>query len=95
MNEIKTGVATLHGQLDQRCLGRTTKTTTLDCVLLQSFLQCQWQCLLLESRCVLIHQYFTNDFFVQKCFAQLLSNYSLALNFFGKKMSAQKLLIKC
>jgi len=34
-------------------------------------------------------------FFVQKCFAQLFSSYSLALYFFGKRKSAKKLLIKC
>jgi len=33
-------------------------------------------------------------FVVQKCFAQLLSNYSLALYFFVKRISVQKLLIK-
>jgi len=41
------------------------------------------------------HQHFTCAFFVQKCFAQLFSNYSLALYFFGTKISAQKLLVKC
>ncbi len=38
---------------------------------------------------------FMLDFFVQKCFAQLSSNYSLFLKFFGARVSAQKLLIKC
>ncbi len=33
--------------------------------------------------------------FVQKCFAQLLSNYSLALWLFGARISMQKLLVKC
>ncbi len=34
-------------------------------------------------------------FFVQKCFAQFFSNYSLAWWLFGKRKSAQKLLVKC
>ncbi len=43
-------------------------------------------------RCQL-HQYFTCIFFIQKCFAQLFSTYSLALWLFGKRILAQKLLI--
>jgi len=33
--------------------------------------------------------------FVQKCFLHLYSNYSLSLQFFGPRILAQKLLIKC
>ncbi len=47
------------------------------------FLRCQF------------HQHFTGAFFVQNCFSQLLCGYSFALSFFGKRISAQKLLIKC
>jgi len=45
-----------------------------------------------EDRC---HQHFTRNFFVRKCFAQLISYYSLALWPFVKRISAQKLLVKC
>jgi len=41
------------------------------------------------------HQHFMCAFFVQKCFAQLFSYYSLSLNFIGKLILAQKLLVKC
>ncbi len=41
------------------------------------------------------HQHFTLTFFVRKPFAQLFSNYSLALWFFGKRILVQKLLVKC
>jgi len=41
------------------------------------------------------HQHFTRNFFEQKCFAQIVSTYILALKFFGKRISAQKLLVKC
>jgi hypothetical protein len=41
------------------------------------------------------HHHFTLAFFIQKCFAQLFSSYSLALNFFCKRMLAQKLHVKC
>jgi len=40
-----------------------------------------------------LHQHFTRHFFVQKCFAQLFSNYILGLNFFGKKILAQSCLL--
>jgi len=40
------------------------------------------------------HQHFKYTFFVQKCFAQICSNYSTALQFFGKRILAQKLLVK-
>jgi len=36
-------------------------------------------------------QHFKRNFFIQKCFAQLFSNYSLALNFSGKRILGQKL----
>jgi len=45
------------------------------------------------TRCK-FHQHFTCCFFVLKSFVQLFSSYSLALNFFGKRILAQKLLIK-
>ncbi len=32
--------------------------------------------------------------FVQNCFAQLFSTYSLTLKFFGKRLSAKKLFVK-
>jgi len=42
---------------------------------------------------------FTNilwaPFFVQKCFAKLFSNYSMAWHFFDEMIFAQKLLVKC
>jgi len=41
------------------------------------------------------HLHFTCAFFVQKCFAQLFSTYILALKFSGKRISAQKLVVKC
>jgi len=41
------------------------------------------------------HQHFSQDFFVRKCFAQLSSGYCLALYFFGIRILAQKLLVKC
>ena len=41
------------------------------------------------------HQYFMTGFFVQKCFEQLFCTYSSALYSFGKRILAQKLLIKC
>jgi len=44
---------------------------------------------------VWFHQHFRSAFFVQKYFAQLFSNYSLALYYFGKRILAQKLLEKC
>ncbi len=43
----------------------------------------------------LFHQHFTSRFLVWKCFAKLFSNYNLALLFFGKRIMAQKLHIKC
>ncbi len=46
------------------------------------------------TRQVSISSTFTLNFFVQKCFAQLFSNYSFALNFFGEKISVQKLIVK-
>ncbi len=49
----------------------------------QKWLRCQF------------HQHFTHAFCAQKCFAQLSSSYSLALYFFGAKILAQKLLVKC
>ncbi len=36
------------------------------------------------------HQRFTREFFVWKCFAQLLSNYSLCFVIFWQKLSADK-----
>ena len=35
------------------------------------------------------HQHFKSSFFVQKCFSKLFSNYSLVLNFFGERITAQ------
>jgi len=49
-----------------------------------------------QFRCQ-FYQQFTRTFFVRKCFAQLLSNYSLALNFWQKNIgakAAQKMLMK-
>ncbi len=43
---------------------------------------------------VLISPTFSKQIFILKCFAQLFSNYSLSLSFFGKRILAQKLLIK-
>jgi len=40
-------------------------------------------------------RHFLLAFFVRKCFAQLFSDYSLALYFFGETILAQKLLVKC
>ena len=40
-------------------------------------------------------QHFTTSFFVQKCFEQLFCTYSSALYFFGKRILAKKLLVKC
>jgi len=44
------------------------------------------------------HQHFTLTFFVQKCFAQLYSYYSLVLGFFWRKdigeKAARKMLMK-
>jgi hypothetical protein len=48
----------------------------------------------LNLRCQ-FHQHFMCNFFIGKCFAQIFSHYSLALWFFGKRISAQKLLVKC
>jgi len=39
------------------------------------------------------HKHLTSTFFIHKCFAQLLSNYSLALQLFGAK-AAHKMLVK-
>jgi hypothetical protein len=47
-----------------------------------------------ERRCQ-FQQHFTRTFFVQKCFAQLFSTYILALYFFGKRILAQKMHVKC
>ncbi len=47
------------------------------------------------TRQVSISSTFYEQLFVQKCFAQLFSNYSLALWLFGQRISAQKLLVKC
>ncbi len=41
------------------------------------------------------HQYFTSSFFIWTFFVQLLCAYNLGLEFFGKRILAQKLLIKC
>ncbi len=41
------------------------------------------------------HQYFMSSFFKQKFFVQLLYAYNLRSYFFGKRILAQKLLIKC
>jgi len=43
----------------------------------------------------IFHQHFIHTFLVRKCFVQLLFSYSLALQFFGTRISAQKLLVKC
>ncbi len=48
----------------------------------------------LSTRCQ-FHQHFPCNFFVWKCFAQLFPNYSSALWLFSKRISAQKLLVKC
>jgi len=40
-------------------------------------------------------QHFTRNFFTWKCFSKLFFSYSLALQFFGAKILAQKLLVKC
>jgi len=37
----------------------------------------------------------TRAFIMWNCFAQLFSSYSLALQFFGARITAQKLLVKC
>jgi len=47
-----------------------------------------------STRCR-FHQHFRRNFFVQKCFVQLFSSYSLALWFFVKRLSSEKLLVKC
>ncbi len=49
---------------------------------------------LLNSRCQ-FHQHFTCSFLYKKCYALLFSWYSLALNFFGKRILAQIMLVKC
>jgi len=41
-----------------------------------------------------IYQYFTSAFLVLKFYAQLFSNYSFALQFFGTRILVKKLLIK-
>ena len=41
------------------------------------------------------HQHFTRIFYIQMWFAQLLCAYKMGLLLFGKRKSAQKLLIKC
>jgi len=41
------------------------------------------------------HQHFMHVFYVQKPFVLPYSNYSLALLFFGKRILAEKLLVKC
>ncbi len=41
------------------------------------------------------HQHFTSSFFVQKCYEHLFSSYSFCLNFCGKRILAEKLLVKC
>jgi len=41
------------------------------------------------------HQHFMNKFYLQKCFAQFFSSYSLALQFHGTQILAQNLLVKC
>jgi len=46
------------------------------------------------SRCQ-FHQHFMSNCFVQNCFSKLFYNYSLALWFFGERILAQKLLVKC
>ncbi len=43
---------------------------------------------------VQFHQHFMPTF-LYKCFVQFFSYYSLALNFFGKRISVQNLLVKC
>jgi len=48
----------------------------------------------IDDRCQ-FHQHFKNNFFIPKCFAQRFSSNSLTLYFFGARISAQKLLIKC
>jgi len=44
---------------------------------------------------VSIYSTLYSAFFVWKCFVQLFSNYSLALNFCGKRISEKKLFIRC
>ena len=46
-----------------------------------------WRCL--------FHQHFTSSFFVQKCLGQLLCDYNLSLELFGKSKLVQKLHVKC
>ena len=47
-----------------------------------------------NSRCQ-FHQHFTSSFFIRKSFEQLFCTYSLGLYFFGARILAQKLLVKC
>ncbi len=51
-------------------------------------------CICVSSKCQ-FHQYFMPALFEWKCFAQLFSNFSLALLFFGERILAQKLRVKC
>jgi len=44
--------------------------------------------------CCQFRQHFLGSFFVQKCFARLILTYSLDLCIFGKRVLAQKLLVK-
>jgi hypothetical protein len=39
------------------------------------------------------HQHFTRNIFIRNCFAQHFSNYSLAMNFFGKRILEHKLIV--
>ena len=41
------------------------------------------------------HQHFTSSFFVRKSFEQLFCTYGLGLYFFGARILAQKLFVKC
>ncbi len=69
--------------------GQRTQTSLFDEILLASFI--------LATRCQ-FHKQFTHNFFVQKWFEQLFSNYSLDLDFFWCKnistKAARKMLMK-
>ncbi len=48
-----------------------------------------------DITCGQFHQHFIHGFFVRKCLEQIFCTYILGLYFFGKKVAAPKLLLKC
>jgi hypothetical protein len=54
-----------------------------------------WLFALPEEICSQFHQHFTLVIRYTKVLCEAFSNYSLALLFFGAKITAQKLLVKC